>query len=56
MFGIRKFLTLFRYTINSLFDRINCISGLYSQIKAAMPNTVVSILKKIIENLSRNET
>jgi len=37
---------------NSLFDKRNCISE-YSQIKAAIPNTYVSILKKV-ENLSRN--
>ena len=30
---------------NSLFDKRNCISE-YCQIKAAIPNTYVSILKK----------
>jgi hypothetical protein len=38
---------------NSLFDKRNCISE-YSKIKAAIPNTYVSILKKV-ENLSRNK-
>lgn len=36
-----------------MFDKRNCISE-YSQIKAAIPNTYVSILKKV-ENLSRNK-
>jgi hypothetical protein len=36
-----------------LFDKRNCISE-YSKIKAAIPNTYVSILKKV-ENLSRNK-